>query len=61
MSNIGIQKELDSLGRLVIPKEFRQLYRLEQRVELITTKEGLLLRNPQYVTVPKKLVYKKKS
>ena len=45
---IGIRKEIDSLGRLVIPKEMRQVFGLEKEVELIMTKEGILLRAPRF-------------
>ena len=43
---IGVLKEIDSLGRLVIPKEMRETLKLERNVELIVTKEGILIRNP---------------
>ena len=48
---IGIKREVDSLGRIVIPKEIRRTYRLEKEVEIIATAEGVLLRNPQYEVV----------
>lgn len=47
-SDIGITKELDTLGRLVIPKEMRALFHLDEEVELIVTADGILIRNPQY-------------
>lgn len=50
---IGIQKEIDSLGRIVIPKELRELFGLEKRVEIVATKEGILLRDPQYILTKK--------
>ena len=50
---IGVLKEIDSLGRLVIPKEMRETLKLERNVELIVTKEGILIRNPQYILVKK--------
>lgn len=34
---IGINKEIDKLGRIVIPKEMRKLLQLENEVELIMT------------------------
>ena len=46
--NIGITKEIDHLGRILIPKEIRERLMLEKNVELILTAEGLLIRNPQY-------------
>ena len=48
---IGITKEIDTLGRLVIPKEMRSLFNLDKEVELVVTKDGILLRNPQYILV----------
>lgn len=45
---VGIKKELDALGRLVIPKEIRERFKLTDEVELIITTEGVLLRNPRY-------------
>ena len=53
MSDIGIIKEVDNLGRLCIPKEMRQLFKLEKEVELVVTEEGILLKNPDYVLVKK--------
>ena len=50
---IGIPKDLDSLGRLVIPKELRDLYGFEKTVELIPTPEGVLVISPEYVLVKK--------
>ena len=48
MEKIGVIKEIDRLGRIVIPKEFRQRYALTDRVELVATKEGILMRNQEY-------------
>ena len=45
---VGIIKEVDNLGRIVIPKEFRKRYALNERVELITTEHGIIIRNPEY-------------
>ena len=39
MSDIGIIKEVDNLGRLCIPKEMRQLFKLEKEVELVVTEK----------------------
>jgi AbrB family looped-hinge helix DNA binding protein len=50
---IGVNKEIDSLGRLVIPKEMRDLFGLERQVELVVTEAGVLVRNPQYTLVKK--------
>ena len=51
IDQIGVSKEIDSLGRLVIPKEMRALFHFETEVELVVTKEGVLIRNPQYELV----------
>ena len=53
MKNIGITKEIDALGRLVIPKEMRALFHLDTQVELVVTAEGILLRSPIYKIVKK--------
>lgn len=42
-------KQFDKLGRLVIPKELRERYALNERVEIVATSEGVLLKNPEYV------------
>ena len=47
MDKIGIVKKIDNLGRLVIPKEMRKLFGLDDKAELIVTKEGVLVRAPQ--------------
>lgn len=48
MEKIGIIKEIDNLGRIVIPKEHRERFRLQKKVEVIITQEGILIRNPEY-------------
>ena len=48
MQKVGIEKEIDSLGRLQIPKEIRKLLGLDKNVELVLTDEGLLIRNSEY-------------
>ena len=53
MKAIGIIKEIDNLGRLVVPKEMRALFQLDSKVELVITTEGILLRNPAYKIVKK--------
>lgn len=50
---VGIIKEIDKLGRLVIPKEFRERLNFENSVEVLLTNEGVLIRNPEYVLVKK--------
>ncbi|MBE6585727.1 MAG: hypothetical protein E7645_04270 [Ruminococcaceae bacterium] len=49
---IGVIKEIDQLGRLVIPKEMRALFQFGKDVELVITEEGVLVRNPRYRLVP---------
>ncbi|MBE6587147.1 MAG: division/cell wall cluster transcriptional repressor MraZ [Ruminococcaceae bacterium] len=53
MDKIGIIKEFDKLGRIVIPKELRQRFGLTEEVEIIATKEGILLKNPEYELIKK--------
>ncbi len=45
---VGIIKEIDKLGRIVIPKESRDRFGLIERVEVIATELGIVLRNPEY-------------
>ena len=49
VEKIGIIKEFDKLGRLVIPKELRERYSLDGKVEIIATPDGILVKNPDYV------------
>ena len=51
MDKVGVKKEIDKLGRICIPKEMRKLFALENEVELQITKEGILIKNPEYVLV----------
>ena len=48
---IGVLKEVDMLGRIVIPKEFRKRFGFFDQVELIPTEAGVLLRSPEYKLV----------
>ena len=48
---IGFIREVDNLGRIVIPKEIRKTYELEGSVEILPTTEGVLIRNPKYEIV----------
>lgn len=48
MKRVGVRKGIDKLGRMVIPKEMRELFGLERQVELIVVPGGILLRNPEY-------------
>ena len=46
--DIGIIREMDNLGRVVIPKEWRDLYKFEGQLEIVATTEGVLIRHPKY-------------
>ena len=50
---IGMRRKVDNLGRVTIPKEFRDFYNLSEGddVHIIDTAEGLLLTNPKYKVV----------
>ena len=48
MKKIGIIKEIDKLGRLVIPKKMRESLGITREVEILLTDEGILIRNPSY-------------
>ena len=51
--SIGVTKEIDKLGRLVIPKEMREVLGLQKQVEIILIKDGILVRSPKYHLVEK--------
>ena len=51
--NLGIIKEIDALGRIVIPKEYRERLKLDKKVEVVLTESGVVIRNPEYVVVKK--------
>lgn len=51
MDKAGVLKDFDKLGRIVIPKELRKRYALCDRVEIVATAEGVLIRNPEYILV----------
>lgn len=46
MTNIGIIRKVDSLGRITLPKEFRRVFDMNNRdeIEMLATKQGILLR-----------------
>ena len=50
---IGIIKKIDELGRLVVPKEFRDRLGLGEYVEVVITEKGVLIRNSEYELVRK--------
>ena len=45
--SVGVLKEIDSLGRIVIPKEFRERLCLNKEVEVVLTQDGVIIRNPK--------------
>lgn len=51
MLEVGVIKEFDKLGRIVVPKEIRERFGLNDRVEIIVTESGILLRNPEFKLV----------
>ena len=53
MEIIGIKREMDSNGRVCIPKEMRDIFKLYGKVEILPTTEGILIRNPKFVLVKK--------
>jgi bifunctional DNA-binding transcriptional regulator/antitoxin component of YhaV-PrlF toxin-antitoxin module len=55
-NKIGVLKDIDNLGRLVIPKEMRDTFKLDKSVELVVTEEGVLVRNPKYKLIEKEKV-----
>lgn len=48
MKGIGIMRKLDSLGRIVVPKELRTTFGIVEKnyVEILGTEDGILIRNP---------------
>ena len=49
MDRPGVKKEIDALGRICIPKEIRALFGLKGVVELVATRDGVLVRSPRYM------------
>ena len=48
INKVGVIKEIDALGRIVIPKEFRERLNLEKEVEVLLTEDGVIIRNSKY-------------
>lgn len=48
LNKVGVIKEIDALGRIVIPKEFRERLNLEKEVEVLLTEDGVIIRNSKY-------------
>ena len=53
MEKIGVVKEIDKLGRIVIPKDLRERYGLQKEVEIIATVDGVLIKSAEYVLTKK--------
>ena len=53
-AGIGVIKEIDKQGRIVIPKEMRERYSLGESVEILMTEDGVLIRNPEYALVKRR-------
>lgn len=53
IQRVGMKVNVDKLGRIVIPKKYRDFYHLnrEDEVFVIDTPEGVLVTNPNYMTV----------
>ena len=53
IQRVGMMRKVDNLGRIVIPKEYRDFYHLNHSDEvfIVDTTEGLLITNPKYKTV----------
>jgi len=53
MHIIGIPRKVDNLGRIVIPKELREVYNIEKNTTLFicSTPEGILLTTQKYKLV----------
>lgn len=50
MTPIGISRKVDSLGRIVLPKEIRRFFNINENedVEILTTTDGILIKKPNY-------------
>ena len=48
MTNIGIVRKIDSMGRVTLPKELRRVFKLNtnDEIEILATADGILLRVP---------------
>ena len=50
---VGMIRRVDNLGRVTIPKEYRDFYNLSagEKISIIETENGLLLTHPEYKVV----------
>ena len=53
MADVGVIKEVDKLGRILIPKELRDRYGINEKIEIVALREGVLIKSPEYVLVKK--------
>ena len=53
MKATGMVRRVDDLGRIVIPKDYRERLAFEGKVEIVLTSSGVLIRNPEYKLVKK--------
>ena len=51
MAQAGIKLEVDSIGRIYIPKRIREQYGIEKDFEVLLHDEGIYLRCPRYALV----------
>ncbi|MBQ4066799.1 MAG: AbrB/MazE/SpoVT family DNA-binding domain-containing protein [Clostridia bacterium] len=53
MITFGIQKKIDNLGRIALPKEIREFYCMDEndKVEIVPTETGILIRKPGYKVI----------
>ncbi len=53
ITRVGIKRQVDKLGRIVIPKEYREFYHLNchDEVFIVDTKDGLLITNHNYKVI----------
>ena len=48
---VGVIKEIDNLGRIVIPKDMRDRLGFGKNVEVVLTEDGIFIHNPRYKLV----------
>ncbi|MBR5152354.1 MAG: AbrB/MazE/SpoVT family DNA-binding domain-containing protein [Clostridia bacterium] len=50
---VGIIRKIDKLGRVTLPKEYRDFYHMNENelVAVVDTPDGLLITNPKYKVI----------
>ncbi len=50
---VGILRKIDELGRVTLPKEYRDFYHLDTgtTICILATTEGVLVTNPKYKVI----------